>query len=185
MRITPIDIQQQQFKTKLVGGYSQEEVDRFLEQVAEEVELLSSENNQLREDLSRAKGVLDELRERESTLKETLITTQRVTDDLKANARREAELLIANAQLRAERLLQEAEEKRLQVMEETSTLRRQQVAFETGLRTTIESHLRLLEVGREILAEHAASAPANPTPPLRGGNPVSVSEPDIIDPRLF
>lgn len=182
MRITPIDIQQQQFKTKLVGGYSQEEVDRFLEQVAEEVEQLTSENVQLREDLGRTRGVLDELRERESTLKETLITTQKVTDDLKANARREAELIVANAQMRGERLLQEAEEKRLQVMAEIHTLRRQQLAFETSLRSTVESHLRLLEVGSEILAEHA---PAAPPAAARTVEAVPAADPEIVDPRLF
>ena len=97
MRITPIDIQQQHFKSKMIGGYDQEEVDRFLEQVAEEVELLTVDGQQLRDELSRTKLALEEMQNREATLNETLLTTQRMTDDLKANARREAELIIGNA----------------------------------------------------------------------------------------
>ena len=108
VRITPIDIQQQHFKSKMIGGYDQEEVDRFLEQVAEELEILSVDGQELRDELSRTKLALEDLQNREATLKETLLTTQRMTDDLKANARREAELMIANAQLRCEQLLLQA-----------------------------------------------------------------------------
>lgn len=176
MRITPIDIQQQQFKSKMVGGYDQDAVDRFLEQVAEEIELLTMENQQLRNDLGRSQSALDEMRERESTLKETLITTQRMTDDLKANARRESELIVANAQMRAERILQETEEKRLQVLTEIQELRRQKISFETNLRAAIESHLRMLDIGVDV--PPAASEPA----PQRRTAVPTVAEKETNDP---
>lgn len=169
MRITPIDIQQQQFKSKLVGGYDQADVDSFLEQIAETVEQLNVEQQQLQGELARTRAGLEEMRERESTLKETLITTQKVTDDLKANAKREAELIVANAQLRGERILQETEEKRLQLLAELQELRRQRVEFESNLRSMIEGHLRLLEMGLDTrtaakppVASRAAAPPAPP-----------------------
>jgi len=178
VRITPIDIQQQQFKTKLVGGYDQEEVDRFLETVAEEIEQLTLENQQVREELGRMKSSVEEMRERELTLRDTLITTQKVTDDLKANARREAELIVANSQMRAEKILQEVEEKRLLVLAEIQELRRQKVAFETNLRTTITGHLRLLEVG--IDAPTAAEAARNPALQPAGALEGGQSDPDSL-----
>lgn len=163
MRITPIDIQQQHFKSKVFGGYAQEEVDNFLEQVAEEVEILTVDGQQLRDELSRTKLALEDLQNREATLKETLITTQRMTDDLKANARREAELIIANAQLRAEQLLQQNEDRRVKIVAEIQALRREKVAFETNLRMAIESHLRLLDVGFDTSYHEAPkNAPLNP-----------------------
>jgi len=165
VRITPIDIQQQHFKSKMFGGYSQEEVDHFLEQVAEELEILTVDGQQLRDELSRTRLALEDLQNREATLKETLITTQRMTDDLKANARREAELIIANAQLRAEQLLQQNEDRRVKMVAEIQALRREKVAFETNLRMAIESHLRLLDVGFDASYHEAPkSAPLTPAP---------------------
>lgn len=169
MRITPIDIQQQHFKSKMIGGYDQEEVDRFLEQVAEELEVLTVDGQQLRDELGRTRVALEDLQNREATLKETLITTQRMTDDLKANARREAELIIANAQLRAEQLLQQNEDRRVKIVAEIQALRREKVAFETNLRMAIESHLRLLDVGFDASYQEAPkSAPLTPPPTLPG-----------------
>lgn len=180
MRITPIDIQQQQFKSKMVGGYDQQEVDRFLEQLAEELEQSNLENQQLRDDLNRAKNTLEELKEREATLKETLITTQRVTDDLKANAKRDAELVIANAQLRAERILQETDSQRQQILAEMQELRRQKLTFEMSLRGTLETHLRLLDLENET--KPSASAPAGRP---AAAAPRAALDPEMIDQSLF
>lgn len=167
MRITPIDIQQQHFKSKMFGGYAQEEVDHFLEQIAEELEILTVDGQQLRDELGRTKLALEDLQNREATLKETLITTQRMTDDLKANARREAELIIGNAQLRGEQLLQQTEDRRQKMITEIQALRREKVAFETNLRMAIESHLRLLDVGFDASYQEAPkSAPLTPAPKL-------------------
>ncbi len=149
MPITPIDIQQHQFKTRALG-YEKGAVDHFLELVADELERLHRQNQELRDELLRTRGYLEEMREREATLKETLLTTQRMTDEIKANARREAEIVVAEAQLRAERIVRDAEERRLQLIGEIQELKRQKVAFESGLRTLVESHLRMLDL--EVLS---------------------------------
>jgi cell division initiation protein len=145
MRITPIDIQQQQFKSRLMG-YDKAGVDHFLELLAGELERLLRQNQDLQEELARAKSTLGEMRDREATLKETLLTTQKVTDALKANARHEADLLLADTELRAERLMQDAEERRLELLKEIQEIKRQKIAFETGLRCMLEQHVRLLDL---------------------------------------
>lgn len=143
MAITPIDIQQHQFKSQFFG-YDKSGVDRFLELVAEEMERVHRQYQEVREELSRTRATLEEMRAREATLKETLMTAQKVTDDLRANARKEAEVIIADARVRAEQIVSEAEKRRLQLIGEIQETKRQKVAFETGLRALIESHLRLL-----------------------------------------
>jgi cell division initiation protein len=145
MRITPIDIQQHQFKTRPLG-YEKSGVDHFLELLAEELERLHRLNQELKEELARSRASLEEMRAREATLKETLLTTQRVTDELKANARREAELIISDAQLRGERIVRDAEERRIQLIGEIQEVKRQKIAFETNLRALVESHSRLLDM---------------------------------------
>lgn len=149
MSITPIDIQQHQFKNSLFG-YDKAGVDHFLELLADEVERINLESQQLREELVRTREDLAEMRQREATLKETLLTTQRVTDELKANARKEAELQLADAQLRAERIVRAAEERRVQLISEIQEVKRQKISFESSLRAVVESHLRLLDL--EVVA---------------------------------
>jgi cell division initiation protein len=172
MRITPIDIQQQQFKSRVMG-YDKAGVDHFLEILAGEMERLLRQNQDLQEELTHARTALNEMREREAMLKETLLTTQKVTDELKANARREAELLLADAELRAERVMMTAEERRLQLMEEIREIKRQRIDFETDLRSTLEKHLRMLELAAHAGEAEPASArsPQAPAPPLPGVEP--------------
>lgn len=145
MAITPIDIQQHQFKTRPLG-YEKSGVDHFLELVADELERLHKQNQELQEELSRTRASLEEMRSRETTLKETLLTTQRVTDELKANARREADILLAEAHLKAERIVRDAEERRIQLIGEIQEIKRQKISFEASLRALVESHMRMLDL---------------------------------------
>ncbi len=164
MRITPIDIQQQQFKSRPMG-YDKTGVDQFLEILAGEMERLLRQNQDLQEELTHARNALGEMREREAMLKETLLTTQRVTDELKANARREAELLLADAELRAEKVILAAEERRLQLVDEIREIKRQRIDFETSLRAVLEKHARMLELNAQADAgEGSARRPAEARP---------------------
>ena len=144
-RISPIDIQQQQFKTRAFG-YDKGGVDRFLELIADELERLLRKNQDLQEELTKVTATLDEMREREETLKETLVTTQKVTEDLKTSARREVDVMMAEAEIKAERLMLNAEERRQQLIEEIQEIKRQKVDFEVSLRGLLEKHIRMLDL---------------------------------------
>lgn len=152
MRITPIEIQQQQFKTRMFG-YDTSAVDAFLEMLADELERLHIQNNELKESLSRTRSSLDELRDREKALQETLLTAQQVTEELKVNARKEAEILIAEAHLEGERVVRDANERRVQLLSEIQEIRRQKVSFEGGLRSLIENHLKLMDIDNTLQIE--------------------------------
>jgi len=92
MRITPLDIQQKTFPTQMLRGFEQEEVYSFLELVREEMEELLRENASLKEQLSRADSQLQEFNNMNSTLRDTLVTTQQMVEEYKANSRKEADL---------------------------------------------------------------------------------------------
>jgi cell division initiation protein len=145
MTITPIDIQQHRFKTSPFG-YEKSGVDHFLEQVAEELEQYHRHLQELKEELARTRASLEEMRQREEMLKETLMTAQKMTDDIKANALKEAEILIAEAGLQGEKIIQDAEARRSELLNELQELQRQKVAFESSLRGMIEGHLRMLDL---------------------------------------
>ena len=169
MSITPIDIQQHQFKTRLMG-YEKSGVDHFLELLAEELERLHRQNQETREELARTRSSLEEMRSREVTLRETLLTTQKMTDDLKANARKEAEIIVAEAEIRGEKIIRDAEARRIQLISEVQELKRQKISFETSLRAVVESHLRLLDL--DVVALHGGGEEYLLEEPLpfEGGN---------------
>ena len=103
MRITPHDIRQQQFTSKMLKGYDPQEVDAFLDDVAEDYEAVLKETALLKEQMAaieeRSRGVA----EREKSLQETLVTTQRLAEEMKAAARREADAHRDHGERRAPR----------------------------------------------------------------------------------
>lgn len=145
MTITPIDIQQHRFKNRPMG-YEKAGVDRLLEQVAEELEKYHRQVQELKEELARNRAVLNEMRQREEMLKKTLLMAQKVTEEMKANALKEAEILLAEAGMQAEKIVHEAEGRRIQLLGEIREIKQQKVSFESSLRGMIDGHLRMLEL---------------------------------------
>ena len=148
MKITPLDIQQQTFRNKL-RGIDPGEVKEFLILVREEFESLIQENQKLAEEVTRLKNRLEEYRGKEDTLKAAIITAQKITEDVRANALKEARIVISEAELKAEDIIREAQVRLGEILNEIKELKRQKLQFETGLRSEIETHLKLLEAAQE------------------------------------
>lgn len=106
-RLTPLEIQKQNFN-KAVRGYSSDEVRGYLHLVAEELETLLREVERLTRDNQVLREEMKEHSEREQILKDTLLSAQRVSEDVKANARKEAELIVKDAELLSERIMDQA-----------------------------------------------------------------------------
>ncbi len=152
MRISPIDIQQKQFRSRPFG-YEKSGVDQFLELLAEELERLMRKNQDLQEELARTNATLGEMREREETLRETLVLTQKITEELKSTARREVDVMMAEAEIKSERLMRNAEDRRLQLIAEIQEIKRQKIDFEVGLRGLLEKHIRMLDLD-DVALDH-------------------------------
>jgi len=153
MKITPIEIQQHRFRSRMFG-YDTNAVDHFLEIVADELQELHMQNHQLKEDLVRTRNALAQMKSREQALQQTLVTAQQVTEDMKKNARREAELVMAEARLQGEQILREAEERRLQLIREIQEIKRQKISFESSLKALIGGHMKLLELEGLMLDDY-------------------------------
>jgi cell division initiation protein len=152
MKVTPLDIQQQQFKTRF-RGFDIREVDAFLEQMAETVESLQKENQSLGDEVRRLELEIQGYRKREETFKRALLNSQKVLDQMKNNARRSAELLIAEAEVKAEKILNKAHNRLAQLHEDITELKRQRTQIEVQISSIIEAHSRLLEIGKEGMKE--------------------------------
>lgn len=142
MKITPLDIQQQQFKGKMLGGLDPNDVDSFLQAVAQEMEGLIRENGEMKEQANRQARELDEMAGREKDLRETMLAAQRITEEMKANAQKESELIVAEAQLQARRLVDDAERQVAELQASVQEIRRQRVQFETELKSLLDTYSR-------------------------------------------
>ena len=152
MKVTPLDIQQQQFKTRF-RGFDIREVDTFLEQMAETVESLQKENQNLGDEVRRLELEIQGYRKREETFKRALLNSQKVLDQMKDNARRSAELIIAEAEVKAEKILNKAHNRLAQLHEDITELKRQRTQIEVQISSIIEAHSRMLEIGKEGMKE--------------------------------
>jgi cell division initiation protein len=144
MKITPLDIQQQQFKGKMLGGLDPEDVDAFLQTVAAEMENLIRENNELKEQQARQSRDMLDMAEKEKDLRETMLAAQRITEDMKANARKEADLIISEAELKAERIVADSERQLGELKARIEEVRRQKIQFEMSLKALLDSYARQL-----------------------------------------
>ncbi len=148
MKVTPLDIRQKQFARKL-RGIEPKEVEAFMELLAQELEDLIRENIALKDDLKRKNARIEEYRDREKTLQETMITAQRITDDLKDAAKRSAEVIVSEAELQAEKIVQAAHGRMIQILDEIGELKRQRSQVTSGIYAILDAEMKLLDVFKE------------------------------------
>ncbi len=149
MNISPLDIQQQQFKGKMFGGLDPEDVDAFLQLVAGELEDLIRENTELKEQARRVAANMEEMKEKEVTLRDTMLAAQRITEEMKANSQKEATLLISEAELKADTILADANRKLADLNGQIQDLRREKMQFETALKSLLDTHYKMLSLNDE------------------------------------
>lgn len=147
-RLTAMDIGKQTF-TRKMRGFDPDEVQLFLRAVAEEIGRVNLENATLREDTGGLRDRLDDFKDRERTLQETLVTAQMMSADLKDRSKAEADLLIKEARFKAERLLEQAQDQLQALENEIGRLRLEKDAFENRLRSAIDEHLSLLDLRKQ------------------------------------
>ncbi len=148
MRITPLDIQNKQFRVKF-RGFDVEEVGSFLELIREALEELLLENATLKDQLNRADEQLHDYRKMEDNLRETLLVAQQMVEEYKANARKEAELIKKEAELEADNIIREAQERVIKIHEDIVDLKGIRRHFKEEIKRLIENHVRMLEFDKE------------------------------------
>lgn len=148
MENTPHDIQQKQFKVRF-RGFDIHEVDNFLEQIADSFAALQIENERMHEEIRSLKLESYGYKEREETFRRAMLNSQKVLEQMKKNARKSAELVIAEAEVQAEKILNRAHSRLAQLHEDIAELKRQRIQIEVQIRSVIETHSKLLEIGKE------------------------------------
>ncbi len=151
-RLTAMDIENQDFGRKL-RGYDPQDVNLFLKSVAENVERLTLENGEMLEELGHLREQMEELRAHEKTLQETLVSAQRMAEEMKDRAGREGELVVQEARHRADRMHAEAHSTLMRLEADINRAKLDRVTFERQLRSVIEQHLTLLDMRKDARAK--------------------------------
>ncbi|MBI5874645.1 MAG: DivIVA domain-containing protein [Deltaproteobacteria bacterium] len=155
MKITPIEIKEHKFK-KTFRGFDPHEVKALTDIVAETLEEAARHNNGLEEKLKGMAARLVEHEEREKILRETITTAQKMVEDLKNNARKEAELIISEAKIQADAMMKKAHERAVQIQGEIFQLKKQRLEMQTSIKTILEHHANLLSLGGQEAAKQDA-----------------------------
>ncbi len=148
MKVTPLDLRQQKFKT-VMRGYDRAEVEAFLNETAEDYEQALRDADRLRDDLTRLQSSLDEHREGERNLRNTLLTAQKLADEIRNNAEAEGKRLVREAEGRADLMLSKAQARLDEVQREIDGLRLKRRDAENSLEATIATLRNSLEFVRE------------------------------------
>jgi len=157
MRITPLDIQQMVFKVNF-RGYDKEEVNRFLEELAQTVESLNRDYAVQREKIIFLEQQLAELKRTEATLSNTLLSAQTLAEDVKQNAQREADLVVKEAELKAGELIRQARVELTDTQRDLSSIQKQRLLMVERLRASLRMFERMLEVEEQEAFHDAGTA---------------------------
>ncbi len=168
MRITPLDVRKQDFR-KSVRGFDCDEVRAFLETLSHEYEAVLVDNKHLREQFMEQDEKISEYTTLERTLRDTLMTAERVMQDTRKNANKEGTLIIHDAELKARSILEECRLRTVELRREIMSLRQEkdnylarfeglaqaQIQFVTNHKSDFEEvDNRLLEIATSISAQN-------------------------------
>ena len=144
MRITPMDIEQQEF-SRSFRGYNEEEVDDFLDKIVKDYEELINENVKLNEEIEKMKERLKEFSEIEESLRSALLNAQKSAEEMKGRVENEAKVMVRKAEIEAELIKQKASQKEDEVKNEIDNLRRYKFIFKEKFKSMLNLYLKMLE----------------------------------------
>lgn len=141
MKLTPLDIHHKEFRHSL-RGYSEEEVDQFLDEVADEFERLFKENIDLNEKLEAANDKLRGYAEMERTLHNTMLAAQQSAEDIMGKAQKEADLIMRDAELKAKEIVHAALAEKQKTQGEFARIKAAEDEFRARFRALLDEYVR-------------------------------------------
>ena len=148
MKISPMEIQRQTFSKRL-RGYDPEEVRTYLNLVAEELQQFQREQAALQQEAQFLRSIVDEHRQREEILKNTLLTAQRLSEEIKETARKQGEMTVKEAELQADKLVELAQGRAKTIERETIDLRAMRQMLRSDIRALLERIQHILDAQEE------------------------------------
>jgi cell division initiation protein len=144
MPLTPLDIHNKEFGRSF-RGYDEDQVNEFLDQIIKDYEALIRENKDLQSQVMSLQERVDHFTNIEDTLSRTIVVAQETADEVKSNAKKEAQLVLKEAEKNADRIINESLAKSRKIAMEMEELKKQASIYRTRFRSLIEAQLELLK----------------------------------------
>jgi len=151
--LAPSDLYDTEFKKSLFG-FKSGDVKSFMASVADDMERLIEQNRRLKFQIERLQEQLDEYRRTEESLKNALVSSEKLRTEILNEAKKEAELLIDEARLEAKQLYQSAERTREEIKQEIARLALQKERFKVEFSAILDAHGKLLQTDYRADAEN-------------------------------
>ncbi|MBC7230978.1 MAG: DivIVA domain-containing protein [Actinobacteria bacterium] len=181
MAISPMDIHLKEFGTVGSGGYDKEEVDAFLDVIADDLEKLINRNKQLEEAVAGMERKVAQFDEMQKTLQTALMNAQKSAGNILQEARSQAAAIIKKAQERSDRILEDLEREKSHILSSFSTIRDQIVQQIAPMRELLLKSQSLLIEYEEYAtkADLAAAAESSEGEKEAAAEEVPASEPAV------
>ena len=144
MKITSMEITNKEFK-KVIRGYNADEVDEFLDRIAESYEELYKENSSLKEKVFNFEEKVNHYNKMETTIQNTLLLAQNASEQARENAKKESELILKNANDTAQRVIDKAHSDVIHINDEFERMKQEFSKFRTKFRSFMESQLEMFD----------------------------------------
>lgn len=163
MSFKPIEIRRKEFNSRFFGGYNPNDVDDFLDTVADGFEEIYTENLRMQEEVSSVRERLEQFEELEDSIRSALVQAERAAEDLRRSASQEADNLRMNANREAELTIREAKTRSRQILSDSSSraertresyeaLKEARDRFTADFRKLLKSYLEVMDNAEVVSA---------------------------------
>lgn len=159
MKLTPMDINNKEFK-RVLRGYNSDEVDEFLDEVVDSFEELFKENANLKEKLNNLNEKIEHYSKIENTIQNTLLLAQNAAEQARNSAKKESELMIKNANETSQKILDKAHNDVILVNDEYEKVKQEFIKFRAKYRNFMNAQLETFDdLEKDFIKNYNVSEP--------------------------
>ena len=165
MKVSPLNIKKQEF-TRAMRGYDKEEVEAYLDKLADEFELLQKENETLKKQFEESNELLSEYRKIEKNLQNTLLKAQESSSRSLESTKKQASLIIKEAEIKASQILEKARENANEIRSAVIHLREERDMIVSKLKAIVNTQSKIVEtkLQQEEIISQSQSESVNDIP---------------------
>lgn len=159
MKLTPMDINNKEFKRAL-RGYCADEVDEFLDQIVENYEELYKENANMKEKITNLNEKVEHYSKIEATIQNTLLLAQNAAEQAKNSAKKEAEMMVKNANEIAQKVMDKAHNDVISINDEYERVKQEFIKFRAKYRNFMNTQLETFDdLEKDFIKNYNVSEP--------------------------
>ncbi len=187
MKFNNIEVTEKTFRKKM-RGLDTEQVFDFLRRISIELETANQERSEARRRVKEVEVQLQEYKDRDELLKNTIANATKMADRIRVDSEREAKLIIEDSKQKADMIIREAKDSLKQIYQDVSDLKRVRIQFENNLRALMQSHIAMLEQGKKMMPdpeiEPNSMRPQVNNQSLAGSSAMNKTADDLIQEKL-